>query len=107
MPRNRRPCYRTKSDNLELVTIIECVNAEGSSIKPGFVFPGKEFHGEWLEEDPDIRYAHLLATDRAYQFKFIVSEHRQMAGQMSFCVQSGLKRHLYHKQQPIILAENQ
>ncbi len=107
VPRNRRPCYRTKSDNLELVTIIECVNAEGSSIKPGFVFPGKEFHEEWLEVDPEIRYAHLMGTDRAYRLKSIVLVHHQMAGQMSFYVQSGSKRHSYHKQLPTTLAGNQ
>jgi hypothetical protein len=26
VPRNKRPCYRQRSGNLELVTIIECVN---------------------------------------------------------------------------------
>jgi len=54
VPRNRRPCYRAKSDNLELVTIIECVNAQGASIKPGFVFPGTQYEREWLEVHDDI-----------------------------------------------------
>jgi hypothetical protein len=55
VPRNRRPCYRQRSGNLELVTIIECVNAAGDAIKPGFVFPGKQFHKGWLEVDPEIK----------------------------------------------------
>lgn len=54
IPRNRRPSYRAKSDNLELVTIIECVNAAGDSIKPGFIFAGTQFEHEWLEEHDDI-----------------------------------------------------
>jgi len=54
IPRDRRPAYRTKSDNLELVTIIECVNAEGGALKPGFVFPGKEFRQGWMEVDDEI-----------------------------------------------------
>jgi hypothetical protein len=53
-PRNKRPKYRLRSANLELVTIIECVGADGKSVKPGFVFPGKEFHSEWFEVDDDI-----------------------------------------------------
>jgi hypothetical protein len=56
VPRNRRPKYRLRSGNLELVTIIECVCADGSSLTPGFVFPGKEFQPEWFEVDDDIRY---------------------------------------------------
>jgi hypothetical protein len=55
VPRNKRPCYRQQSGNLELVTIIECVNATGDAIKPGFVFPGKRFHKGWLEVDSEIK----------------------------------------------------
>jgi hypothetical protein len=43
------------SANLELVTIIECICADGESLKPGFIFPGKEFHPEWFQVDNDIR----------------------------------------------------
>jgi hypothetical protein len=54
VPRGRRPKYKLRSANLELVTIVECVCADGSYIKPGFIFSGKEFHGNWLDEDPEI-----------------------------------------------------
>jgi hypothetical protein len=40
---------------LELVTIIECISADGDSIKPGFIFPGVEFHPEWFQVDDGIR----------------------------------------------------
>lgn len=56
IPRNRRPHYRLRSANLELVTIIECVSADGEAIKPGFIFSGKEHHPEWFEVDPEIRH---------------------------------------------------
>ncbi|KIM59046.1 hypothetical protein SCLCIDRAFT_94999, partial [Scleroderma citrinum Foug A] len=46
--------YKFRSDNLELVTIIECVCADGTSLKPGFVFSGKQFHPEWFQTDPKI-----------------------------------------------------
>ncbi|OSC99800.1 DDE-domain-containing protein, partial [Trametes coccinea BRFM310] len=52
--RSERPVYKLRSANLELVTIIECVCANGGSLKPGFIFPGKEFHKEWFEVDPEI-----------------------------------------------------
>ena len=55
VPRDRRPQYKLRSANLELITIIECVCADGSDVKPGFIFPGKEFHPEWFEVDDDIR----------------------------------------------------
>jgi len=58
IPRSRRPHYKLRSSNLELVTIIECVCADGTSLDPGFIFAGEKFHPEWFldEEFPDIRY---------------------------------------------------
>lgn len=55
IPHNRRPQYKLRSTNLELVTVIECVCADGSSLKLGFMFPGKEHHLEWFDVDEDIR----------------------------------------------------
>lgn len=56
IPRNRRPHYKLRSANLELVTIIECVCADGESLSPGFIFPGKEFHPEWFRTAyPNVR----------------------------------------------------
>jgi hypothetical protein len=55
IPHNWYPQYKLRSANLELVTIIECICADGESIKPGFIFPGKKFHPEWFEVDNDIR----------------------------------------------------
>ncbi|CDO75972.1 hypothetical protein BN946_scf184888.g22 [Trametes cinnabarina] len=52
--RSERPVYKLRSANLELITVIECVRADGESLKPAFIFPGKEFHKEWFEVDPDI-----------------------------------------------------
>jgi len=46
--------YRPKSANLELITIIECVCANGTGLSPGFVFSGKDFSPEWFEVDPNI-----------------------------------------------------
>lgn len=41
---------RLKSDDLELVTIIECICADGTSLPPGFVFQGVAFYSEWFDE---------------------------------------------------------
>ena len=61
VPRNRRPNYKLRSANLELVTIIECVCADGTSLLPGFIFPGKEFHPEWfMGVDERIRQVILM-----------------------------------------------
>ena len=56
VPHSRRPQYRQHSANLELVTVIECVCADGTFLLPGFVFSGKEFSPEWFEVDPKIWY---------------------------------------------------
>lgn len=50
-----RMMYRQQSDNLELVTIVDCVCADGTAeIRPAFVFKGKTKFGEWMEVDDDI-----------------------------------------------------
>ncbi|KAJ7069183.1 hypothetical protein C8F01DRAFT_936585, partial [Mycena amicta] len=46
--------YRTKSDNLELVSILESVRADGQSpIPPCFCFSGVLQHDEWYADHPD------------------------------------------------------
>jgi hypothetical protein len=43
--------YKLKSDDLQLVTVIKVVCADGTStIKPGFVFPGSTKCPEWFCE---------------------------------------------------------
>lgn len=46
--------YKLRSDNLELVTIIHCVCANGSKLVPTFIFQGGQtFHVEWFEGHKD------------------------------------------------------
>ncbi|KAJ3879597.1 hypothetical protein F5051DRAFT_309340, partial [Lentinula edodes] len=53
--RDDRMMYRGKSDDLQLVTILDCVCADGTAdIKPGFVFSGVGKFGEWFEVHDDI-----------------------------------------------------
>ena len=54
MSRNKATHYKAKSANLELITVIECICTDGSSLLPDFVFSGKEFCPEWFEVDPRI-----------------------------------------------------
>ena len=44
-----RSCYKAKSDGLQLVTVIECVNAAGEKMPPGVIFQGKRLKKEWYE----------------------------------------------------------
>ena len=49
--------YKLQSDELQLVTVIESICADGTAeIGPGFVFPGTTKHREWFEE-PDVKYS--------------------------------------------------
>lgn len=55
VPRGRRPEYKLHSSNLELVTIVKCVCADGTNIQPGFIFSGKEYSAGWFKDvDPRI-----------------------------------------------------
>ena len=48
--------YKLQSDDLQLVTVIETICADGTAkIGPGFVFPGTTKHRKWFEEQ-DITY---------------------------------------------------
>ena len=49
----QKACVCITDANLELVTVIECTCADGSSLKLGFVFSGTEFCPEWFKE-PNI-----------------------------------------------------
>lgn len=47
--------YKQKGDSLELVTVIDCVCADGTApIKPGFVFAGATKFDKWFDVDDDI-----------------------------------------------------
>jgi hypothetical protein len=48
--------YRIQSANLELIMIIECVSADGTHLKPGFIFPLKRssLGEDWINVDPEI-----------------------------------------------------
>lgn len=52
--KGRKTKYRAASDNLELVTVVECVCADGSSVPPGFVFQGKRFQAAWFKDAKDL-----------------------------------------------------
>lgn len=53
---SKRVQYRVQSANLELITIIECVAADGTNIKPAFIFPQKKssLEEDWVNVDPEI-----------------------------------------------------
>lgn len=58
--REQRARYKPRSANLELITVIEAICADGTELKPGFVFSGSSFFPEWFDNHPDIVYE---ATD--------------------------------------------
>ncbi|CDO76318.1 hypothetical protein BN946_scf184751.g10 [Trametes cinnabarina] len=59
VPRGRRVNYKLHSANLELITIIECVSADGGNILPGFIFAGSQFEAELFKDvDPRVVIAH-------------------------------------------------
>lgn len=55
MSATRRAQYQIRSDNLELITIIECVCADRTNLQPGFIFPGVNPFREWFHDEIDDR----------------------------------------------------
>ncbi|KAG2028971.1 hypothetical protein BDR03DRAFT_882190, partial [Suillus americanus] len=55
---------------LELVTVIECVSADGTSLKPGFVCSGLDIHPEYYEEDGII----VATSENGWTSDFIGTE---------------------------------
>lgn len=47
--RSQRIPVKLQAGNLQLVTVVESVCADGSSAPPGFVFSGSSFSPEWFE----------------------------------------------------------
>lgn len=41
--------YRIRDANLELVTVVECVCADGTALKPYIIFKGKRVQKEWFK----------------------------------------------------------
>jgi hypothetical protein len=52
--RTQRIRQKLTSSDLELVTVAECVSADGYSMPPGFVFSGTQIYEDWCTVDPDI-----------------------------------------------------
>ena len=46
--------YKQHSANLELITVLKTVCADGDTLKPCFVFPGTSFCPEWFDSDPEV-----------------------------------------------------
>jgi hypothetical protein len=71
VPRSKRPKYKLRSANLELVTIVECVAADGGFLSPGIIFEGKQqYEGAWFDVDPKISYVVGLLIDLKFELTY-------------------------------------
>ena len=52
--RGDRGKYKQRSASLELVTVVECVCADGSSVPPGFIFASGSHYLDWFNQEPDL-----------------------------------------------------
>ncbi|KAJ3001432.1 hypothetical protein NUW54_g4317 [Trametes sanguinea] len=59
VPRGRRVNYKLRSSNLELITIIECISADGTALSPGFIFAGSQVPADMYKDiDPQVVVGH-------------------------------------------------
>jgi hypothetical protein len=55
VPCSKHPKYKLRSANLELVTIVDCVAADGGYLSPAIIFEGKQqYERAWFDVDPKI-----------------------------------------------------
>lgn len=53
---------KLQSDNLQLVTVIECVTAEGVAFDPAFIFPGEGHFDTWYDVPGFEHSRHMYAS---------------------------------------------
>lgn len=65
---SRKACakYKHQSANLELITIIEYVCADGKELWPGIVFEGQQYDPEWFRTNSQITYVLSPSSDVIY-----------------------------------------
>lgn len=98
--REDRARYRKHNDNLELVTIIECISASGDALTPGFIFNGPNFDMSWFDaatQGPWPRFASALVNlciQIAYHIYLILIAlaRPQTGGLTTFSVFSGSRK---------------
>ncbi|KLO16433.1 hypothetical protein SCHPADRAFT_804417, partial [Schizopora paradoxa] len=66
--------YRAASDNLELVTVVECVCADGTSVPPGFVFQGKRLQTSWFKDNKDLGVGGVAVSENGWIDDFLALE---------------------------------
>ena len=96
--RGQKIRLQVQSANLELVTVIECVCADGTSTLLGFVFPGVDMFPEWGMVDNNIMYVKLSIYYSGLKIIFVslaVFQCPRMDGHRIFYVWSGSKSCLY------------
>lgn len=88
VPRNKRPKYKLRSGNLELITIVECVCADGSWIYPGIIFQGKsQYETAWFEVHEKISYVPFNAALLTYAYSLSVGLSENGWTQNHLCLQ--------------------
>src|ERR1700742_1531437 len=50
--RDQKAVYSIEDGNRELVTVIECICADGSTIHPSVIFQGQRQNSEWGQNNP-------------------------------------------------------
>ncbi|THG93507.1 hypothetical protein EW026_g7744 [Hermanssonia centrifuga] len=68
--RHNREKYRKRSANLELVTVIECVSADGAVLTPGFIFSGGWYDMAWFEGCSDSEHISVGKTENGWTDDF-------------------------------------
>ena len=60
--RQNRDRYRVHDGNLELITVVECVSADGFALKPYIIFKGKQLRADWYHARGALRASEWAPT---------------------------------------------
>ena len=61
--RDQKAVYSIEDGNRELVTVIECICADGSTIHPSVIFQGQRRNSEWGRNNPCNARYHFYSKD--------------------------------------------
>jgi len=73
---------------------------DGTSIPPGFIFSGKEFHPEWFQVDDNVRYVELIIYFHHIDIGLLVLVCLRMVGQMTIYAHNDSVMSLSHRPLP-------
>lgn len=65
--RDQKTAYQVEDGNRELVTVMECVSADGTALPPSVIYQGIHHNLEWRQNNPcSTRFIHQFLLNVSF-----------------------------------------